>query len=154
MARAVAQIAPVFIPYVGEAYIGSRIALSMAELIPTIGKIFTGSDNEFLSKIEGINKAMSFSTSDYTQGSQEAGVDSNPWTAETGLKLISDVFTQLAEQRWIFKYGSALFSGVNPKIIGETESAQAARQALIERNAAKSGFNLDALKEAKSADEL
>ena len=44
---------------------------------------------------------------------------------ETGLKLISDVFTQLAEQRWIFKYGNALFSKVNPKMIGETEEAVA-----------------------------
>ena len=70
---------------------------------------------------------MSFSTSDYTQGSSEAGIEANPWTMETGLKLISDVFTQLAEQRWIFKYGTALFSGVNPKIIGETKAAQVAR---------------------------
>lgn len=143
MARAVAQIAPVFIPYIGEIYVGSRIAISLGELIPTIGKIFTGSDNEFLSKIEGINKAMSFSTSDYTQGSSEAGIEANPWTMETGLKLISDVFTQLAEQRWIFKYGTALFSGVNPKIIGETKAAQVARQELIESNAAKNGFNLE-----------
>ncbi len=143
MARAVAQIAPVFIPYVGEFYIGSRIAISLGELIPTVGKIFTGSDNEFLSKIEGINKAMSFSTSDYTQGSQEAGIEANPWTMETGLKLVADVFTQLAEQRWIFKYGSALFSGVNPKLIGETEAAQVARQELLEARAAKNGFNLE-----------
>jgi hypothetical protein len=36
------------------------------ELFPTIGKIFTGSDNETMSYIEGLNKTFSFSTSDYT----------------------------------------------------------------------------------------
>lgn len=153
LSRAVAQIAPVFIPYVGEVYIGSRIALSMSELLPTVGKIFLGNDNEFLSKIEAINKATSFSTSDYTQGSSEAKIEANPWTMETGLKLISDVFTQLAEQRWLFKYGTALFANVNPKIIGETEAAQAARQALIERNAAKTGLNFD-IKSIQSLEDL
>lgn len=145
LTRAVAQIAPVFIPYVGEVYIGTRIGLSMAQLIPTVGKIFTGSDNSFLSKIEGINQAFSFSTSDTTKGSAEAGIEANPWTMETGLKLISDVFTQLAEQRWIFKYGTALFSKVNPKMIGETEEAVAAREAWIQSNAAKQGFSLEGI---------
>lgn len=145
LTRAVAQIAPVFIPYVGEVYIGIRIGLSMAQLIPTVGKIFTGSDNSFLSKIEGINQAFSFSTSDTTKGSAEAGIEADPWTMETGLKLISDVFTQLAEQRWIFKYGTALFSWKNPKIIGETEEAVAAREAWIQSNAAKQGFSLEGI---------
>ena len=145
LTRAVAQIAPVFIPYVGEVYIGTRIGLSMSQLIPTIGKIFTGSDNSFLSKIEGINQAFSFSTSDTTKGSAEAGIEADPWTMETGLKLISDVFTQLAEQRWIFKYGTALFSWKNPKIIGETEEAIAAREAWIQSNAAKQGFSLEGI---------
>lgn len=145
LTRAVAQIAPVFIPYVGEVYIGTRIGLSMAQLIPTVGKIFTGSDNSFLSKIEGINQAFSFSTSDTTKGSAEAGIEADPWTMETGLKLISDVFTQLAEQRWIFKYGTALFSKVNPKMIGETEEAVAAREAWIQSNTAKQGFSLEGI---------
>lgn len=152
MSRAIAQIAPVFIPYVGEAYIATRIAISMGELLPAIGKVFTGSDNEFLSKIEGINKAMSFSTSDYTQGSSEQNIEAHPWSMETGLKLISDVFTQLAEQRWIFKYGSALFSGVNPKIIGETKEAQAAREALIKANAEKYGLNFERILNRTNSD--
>ena len=154
LTRAVAQIAPVFIPYVGEAYIGTRIGLSMAQLIPTIGKVFTGSDNSFLSKIEGINQAFSFSTSDRTQGSAEAGIEADPWTMETGLKLISDVFTQLAEQRWIFKYGNALFSRVNPKMIGETEEAVAARETWINANAAKQGFTLEGIKPGMTPEEL
>ena len=112
-----------------QIYIGTRVGLSlMGQLFPTIGKIFTGSDNETMSYIEGLNKTFSFSTSDYTQGSEEADIQANPWTMETGLKLISDVFTQLAEQRWIFKYGNALFSRVNPKLIGEGTDANTARK--------------------------
>lgn len=154
LTRAVAQIAPAFIPYVGEAYIGTRIGLSMAQLMPTIGKIFTGNDNSFLSKMEGVNKAFTFSTSDRTQGSAEAGIEADPWTMETGLKLIADVFTQLAEQRWIFKYGNALFSKVNPKMIGETEEAEAARKLWIESNAAKQGFTLEQIKAGLTEEEL
>lgn len=154
LTRAVAQIAPVFVPYVGEVYIGTRIGLSMAQLIPTIGKIFTGNDNSFLSKIEGINQAFSFSTSDKTQGSKEAEIEADPLTMETGLKLISDVFTQLAEQRWIFKYGNALFSKVNPKMIGETEEAVAAREAWINANASKQGFSLEKLKTGMTPEKI
>jgi len=97
LSRAVAQIAPAFIPYVAPIYIGTRVGLSLMQLFPTIGKIFTGNDNEIMSYIEGLNKTFSFSTSDYTQGSEEANIEADPWTMETGLKLISDVFTQLAE---------------------------------------------------------
>ena len=105
LSRAVAQIAPVFIPYVNTAYLTARVGLGLSEIMPTIGKIFLGSDNELMSQIEGWNKAFTFSTSDSTQGSEELGIEADPWTMETGLKLISDVFTQLAEQRFLFKYG-------------------------------------------------
>jgi hypothetical protein len=71
----------------------TRIGISLAEIMPAIGKIFLGSDNELMSKLEGWNKAFSFSTSDATQGSEELGIEADPWTMETGLKLISDVFT-------------------------------------------------------------
>lgn len=150
LARAVAQIAPAFVPGMGEIYIGTRVGLSLMQLLPTISKTFTGlftesSDNSFLSSLEGINKAFSFSSSDKVQGSQEAGIEADPLTMENGLKLVSDVFTQLAEQRWLFKYGTALFSGVKPGVIGETEKAAAARKALIEENATKYGLNFERL---------
>ena len=154
LSRAVVQIAPVFIPYVNTAYMAARIGINMAEIMPAIGKVFLGSDNELMSQIEGWNKAFSFSTSDSTQGSEELGIEADPWTMETGLKLVSDVFTQLAEQRFLFKYGNALASKLNPKLLGEGEKAEQARQAYIEAQAAKNGFNLDVLKRAKSKEEL
>ena len=154
LSRAVVQIAPVFIPYVNTAYMMTRIGISMAEIMPTIGKIFLGSDNKLMSQIESWNKAFSFSTSDYTQGSEELGIEADPWTAETGLKLISDVFTQLAEQRFIFKYGNALASKVDPKMLGEGKKAEEARKAYIQSQIGQDGFNLDMLKRAKSKEEL
>jgi hypothetical protein len=94
MARAVAQIAPAFISGVGEIYIGLRVLNSMAELVPTLGKILSfDSDNKLFSLIEGINSATSFSSSDYTQGSEEMGLEGHMWSVETGLKLVADVFT-------------------------------------------------------------
>jgi len=42
----------------------------MSELIPTLGKALSfDSSSKVLSWMEGFNKATSFSTSDYTQGS-------------------------------------------------------------------------------------
>lgn len=154
LSRAVAQIAPVFIPYVNTAYMATRIGISMAEIMPVIGKVFLGNDNELMSSIEGWNKAFSFSTSDFTQGSEELGIKADPWTMETGLKLISDVFTQLAEQRFIFKYGNALASKVNPTLLGDGEKGAKARQVYLEAQASKNGFNLDMLKRVKSKEEL
>ena len=154
LSRAVAQIAPVFIPYVNTAYLTARVGLGLSEIMPTIGKIFLGSDNELMSQIEGWNKAFTFSTSDSTQGSEELGIEADPWTMETGLKLISDVFTQLAEQRFLFKYGNAIASRINPKLLGEGKEAEKARQAYLESQTALEGFNLNVLKRAKSKEEL
>lgn len=154
LSRAVAQIAPVFIPYVNTAYMATRIGISLAEIMPTIGKIFLGSDNKLMSQIEGWNKAFTFSTSDSTQGSEELGIEADPWTMETGLKLISDVFTQLAEQRFLFKYGNAVASRLNPKLLGEGKKAEEARKTYLESQTALEGFNLNVLKRAKSKEEL
>jgi hypothetical protein len=44
------------------------------------------------------------------------------WSWETGLKLIADVFTQLAEQRWMFEKSTSLFSGLNKEVIYSKEA--------------------------------
>ena len=137
IARAVAQIAPAFIPGIGEIYIGLRVLNSMSELIPTFGKIMSfDSDNKLFSWMEGFNRATSFSTSDYTQGSQEAETEGHMWSMETGLKLVADVFTQLAEQRWLFKYGSAMLSGElkNPKLMTDPKAQQEWIEKYIQEN--------------------
>ena len=153
MARAVAQIAPAFISGVGEIYIGLRVLNSMAELVPTLGKILSfDSDNKLFSLIEGINSATSFSSSDYTQGSEEMGLEGHMWSVETGLKLVADVFTQLAEQRWLFKYGSAMMSGElkNPKLMSDPK----AQQAWIEKYIAENSSNKAIAEALKTTDPL
>ena len=73
--RAAAQIIPAFIPVVNTWYIGARVGLSALQILPTVGKMLAGitgyeADTPFLNKMEAINKALSFSQSDYVQGSQ------------------------------------------------------------------------------------
>lgn len=148
--RAVAQIAPAFGP-TAPYYIGARILISLGELIPTIGKIFAGSNNELFSQMEALNKTFSFSSSDYVNGSNELEMQAHPWSAENGLKLISDVFTQLAEQRWIFKYGTALFSGMNPKMVGSTKEAVAEQEKWIENYINKKLNNEALIKELSAS---
>jgi hypothetical protein len=47
------------------------MAMNLTELMAKMGKVFTGSDSPTLSAIEGFTKSLSFSTSDYAQGSSE-----------------------------------------------------------------------------------
>ena len=142
--RAAAQVIPAFIPGVNEYYIGARVALSLADVLPAMGKTILGSDNKALSKLEAFSKATTFSTSDKTQGSAEEGIASNPFTMETGLNLVASVFDQLAEQRWIFKYGTAAIAKLNPKIVaGSEKEVLGARQDWIDDYIKKHPNNLD-----------
>ena len=103
--KAVVKIAPALIPAVSPWYLGARVALAATDLFAKVGKLLPGvsSNNQTLSWLEGINKAATMSTSDYGQ--------QHPWKLENMLNLAADVFTQLGEQRWIFKYGNALVNG-------------------------------------------
>ena len=67
------------------------------------------------------------------------GMEGHMWSMETGLKLVADVFTQLAEQRWLFKYGTAMLSGElkNPKLMSDPK----AQQAWIEKYVAENSTN-------------
>jgi len=64
--RAATQILPAFIPGVGEWYIGARVGLGMAQILPAVGKTFeslTGIDtkNSLFNRIEAWDKALTFS---------------------------------------------------------------------------------------------
>ena len=111
LVKDVIKVAPAFIPGVSPWYIGARMVLNVSELLAKIGKVFGGNDNPTLSAIEGIAKSLSFSSSDYAQGSQEAGTKAHVWSMENILNMAGDVFLQLAEQRWLFEYGPSLFMG-------------------------------------------
>ena len=109
IARNVLTIAPMFIPGISPWYIGARVALQTSNVIASLGKIFTGSDNQFLSAVEGFSKSLDPTVSEHSQQS--------PWTVENFINLTGDVFKQLFEQRWIFKYGPAIFK--NGKVMSE-----------------------------------
>lgn len=97
------KVVPAFIPGVNTWYLGARVLLNIADLSAKTGKIFLGDDVPVLNLVEGISKSTDFSSSDYAV--------EHVWSAENILNLSADVFTQLAEQRWIFEK--------IPKMMGE-----------------------------------
>lgn len=96
--RSIFEVAPMFIPYVGTAYVGTRIALQLSNLMATVGKMATesaGLEVPFLADVQGFNKALEFSTSEYSQNKS--------WTWENMINMATDVVTQLVEQRRMFE---------------------------------------------------
>lgn len=132
-------------------YIGARVGLNTVDLMAKLGKVFTGSDSPTLSAIEGFTKSLSFSTSDYAQGSNEAEVPAHAWSLENLLNIGADTFTQLAEQRWIFQQIPALIKGKN---IYDGKVQDAVRKEAIEEYAKKSNDELmQAYSRARSLNE-
>lgn len=125
----IATIAPMFIPGIGAWYIGAGIAMEMAKVGAVLGKIFTGSDNKFLSAVEGFTQSLKPTTSQYAQ--------ENAWALENMLNLTGDVFKQLYEQRWLFKYAPAMFKGS----LGASEKARKTAEAQWASEYRKTGFD-------------
>ena len=111
--KSVVKVAPALIPTIAPWYIGARVILSSADLFAKVGKMIPGigSDSPILSYLEGINAAATQSTSDWSRGSQEMGIQPHAWSMENLLNLSADVFTQLAEQRWMFTHLPSLLKG-------------------------------------------
>jgi len=97
--KSIVKIAPALIPTIAPWYVGARVLLSSADLFAKVGKMLpgVGSESPLLSYLEGINAAATQSTSDWSRGSQELGVEAHAWSLENLLNLSADVFTQLAE---------------------------------------------------------
>lgn len=111
--KSVVKVAPALIPTVAPWYIGARILLNSADLFAKVGKMIPGigSESPILSYLEGLNAAATQSTSDWSRGSQEMGMQAHAWSMENLLNLSADVFTQLAEQRWMFTHLPSLLKG-------------------------------------------
>ena len=99
VAKAAAQIAPMFIPVVGDYYIMGLIADEMADFVPTLAKSvtnFVGGDTpDFLNKIQAVSRSTSTGTSEYAQ--------QHMFAVENFTNLIKDVALQLPEQQMLFK---------------------------------------------------
>ena len=94
------KIVPALFKKVSPWYIGLRVAINTADLFAALGNMVT--DGAF-NGVEGYIKSLGYSTSDYGQ--------ERPWALENIINMSADVFTQLAEQRWIFKYPTSSFKG-------------------------------------------
>lgn len=111
--KSIVKVAPALIPTIAPWYIGARVISSSADLFAKVGKMLpgVGSDSPMLSYLEGLNAAATQSTSDWSKGSQEMGMQAHAWSMENLLNLSADVFTQLAEQRWMFTHLPSLLKG-------------------------------------------
>ena len=111
--KSVVKVAPALIPTIAPWYIGARVLLNSADLFAKVGKMIPGigSESPMLSYLEGLNAAATQSTSDQSRGSQEMGMQAHAWSMENLLNLSADVFTQLAEQRWMFTHLPSLLKG-------------------------------------------
>ena len=109
--KAAVKIAPALIPATAPWYVGARVILGASDLFAKVGKMVTGSESPFLSKLEAWNSAATQSSSDYSKGSAEMGIEGKAWSLENLLNLSADVFTQLAEQRWMFTHVPSLLKG-------------------------------------------
>lgn len=95
-------IAPMLIPGINTYYIGAGVALEAAKLATTGAKLILGSDVGVLNNMEGF--LTKFESSPLKSDSKSS------WTLNNFINLAGDVYKQLAEQRWLFKYGTLLLS--------------------------------------------
>lgn len=100
--KTLVTIAPMLIPGVNNYYIGAGIALELAKLATLGTKLVAGTDVGVLNNFEGFLTKLE--ASPIKQESKSS------WTLNNFINLAGDVYKQLAEQRWLFKYGTLLLS--------------------------------------------
>ena len=99
---------------VAAAYLGVSTGLQAMKLMTGLGKIAMGTDVDWLNNADGFLKQFDMGVSDHSQESV--------WTIENFLGLSSQVYLQLAQQRYLFENVPKLFGykqGMNPDKIAE-----------------------------------
>lgn len=121
LTRNAVMIAPYFMPaYVSIPYIALNLSIGLADVFAKLGKMATGSDNEFLSGIENFHKSIQLGTSEY--GREHA------WSAENIINLAGGTFEFLYNMRAIAEYGPTMFGKSKlPKTIDEANAWKTAR---------------------------
>ena len=110
IAKTVAVVAPMFIPYVGPVYTGASVLANAMGLFGTLGKIanvddWMSSDTaKWFNNLEGWSKSMN------TLDSRSEYAKQHMWSLENMIGMVGDVISQLKEQRWIFEYGPLFFN--------------------------------------------
>lgn len=121
------KIVPAFIPGIAPYYIGLRVGINTMGLMATIGNMITGNNCDLFHGIEAYTKSMKTSQSDWVTGGGAPGSQyetPHAWSLESIMNIAGDVFTQLAEQRWIFKYPMAWLKGKDTVKLMESGEAQ------------------------------
>lgn len=139
-----ALVGSMFIPYVGPVITGLSVATQTTGLLATLGKLVVGNENKTLNNIQGWAKSVNRQNStEYAQN--------NTWCAENFINMIGDTIGQLAEQRWIFKAGPALFKGKDAYKAMSNEGYEALKaKKLAELNTASNKTMGEILKEGIS----
>ena len=105
IAKNLALVGSMFIPYVGWGVAAASVAHQSAGLFATLGKMLAGADNPTLNNIEGWVKSTDRRNlkTEYAQ--------QNMWCWENFIDLIGDTTAQLREQRAIFKFVPGILKG-------------------------------------------
>ena len=105
VAKNLALVGSMFIPYVGWGIAAASVAHQSAGLFATLGKMLVGADNSTLNAVEGWVKSTDRRNlkTEYAQ--------QNMWCWENFIDLIGDTTAQLREQRAIFKFVPGLIKG-------------------------------------------
>ena len=113
IAKNLALVGSMFIPYVGWGVAAASVAHQSAGLFATLGKMLAGSDCRTLNAIEGWVKSTDRRNlkTEYAQ--------QNMWCWENFIDLIGDTTAQLREQRAIFKFVPGIIKG-DFKALSET----------------------------------
>lgn len=122
LAREVVEIAPLFIPYVGGAYMFLRLSSQLGSLAATAGKMVNDNFDlqwKWANSLEAFTKSLEQGTSEYSQ--------QNSFTAENLISMVGQVGTQLLEQRALFKAFTALRAGGKDLSNSKTVSKLAAK---------------------------
>jgi hypothetical protein len=105
IAKNLALVGSMFIPYVGWGVAAASVAHQSLGLFATLGKMLAGADDPTLNAIEGWVKSTDRRNlkTEYAQ--------QNMWCWENFIDLIGDTTAQLREQRAIFKFVPGLIKG-------------------------------------------
>lgn len=95
--------APLGAPIISHLYLGAGIAMSLSDVFNTGAKMILGSEVNTLNNIEGFIDSLQVSPAKTEAKSM--------WNLNNLIDLAGQVFLQLSQQRWIFKYAPVLFSG-------------------------------------------
>lgn len=140
VAKNLALVGSMFIPYVGWGVAGASVATQMVGLTGTLGKMLTGSDSPTFSAMEGWAKSLN------RQGSKSEYAQQNMLCWENFIDLIGDTTAQLREQRAIFKFAPAILGKGKYGIQSEHLGMNTAALKDAEMAALRKSQNLDASK--------